>query len=190
MKIQNREDLVEKINHLLESKDQVLIAIDGHSGAGKSSLAFDLSQEFICNLFHMDDFFLREEQRTPERYRQPGGNVDYERFLEEVLLPLTKKQPFQYRTFDCQTMSFGNAVQVQPKKLNIIEGSYSQHPTLTIFYDIRIFLDITPEQQSNRILQRNGSFMHQRFLKEWIPLENAYFGAYKIKENCQYVLSL
>lgn len=32
----------------------------------------------IC--FGLDDFFLRMEQRTPERLREVGGNVDYERF--------------------------------------------------------------------------------------------------------------
>ena len=40
--------------------------------------------QFDCNLFHMDDFFLRMEQRTPDRMKETGGNVDYERFYETV----------------------------------------------------------------------------------------------------------
>jgi len=190
MKKQSTNDLIEKINRLLESKDQVLIAIDGHSGAGKSSLAKFLSQRFDCNIFHMDDFFLREEQRTTERLNEPGGNVDYERFLEEVLKPLKKKEAFQYRVFDCQTMNFGDVKQVQAKKFNIIEGSYSQHPTLVSQYDLKVFLDIIAEEQSNRILHRNGTFMHKRFIDEWIPQENTYFKAFSIKEKSNIVLSL
>ena len=34
----------------------------------------------------MDDFFLRPEQRRPERFAEPGGNVDRERFAAEVLV--------------------------------------------------------------------------------------------------------
>ena len=49
----------------------------------------------------MDHFFLRPEQRTPERLRTPGENVDHERFLEEVLCPLRAGRVFWYRPFDC-----------------------------------------------------------------------------------------
>ena len=52
-----------------------------------------LEQVFNCNLFRMDDlFFLRMEQRTPQRLKETGGNVDYERFEETVLRPIFQKQ--------------------------------------------------------------------------------------------------
>ena len=184
------EELYNTLDHLLESKDRVLVAIDGYSGSGKSSLAEMIQQRTDCNLFHMDDFFLQEHQRTPERLLEPGGNVDYERFLNEVLLPLSEGRAFEYRIFDCQSMAFTDTVRIQAKRLNIIEGSYSHHPSFKSYYDLAIFLNITPEEQSQRILQRNGPFMHQRFLKEWIPLENQYFETQKIKENSDLVLSL
>ena len=53
----------------------------------------------------MDDFFLRPEQRTPERFSEPGGNVDRERFLSEVLLPLRQGEAVDYRRFDCATFT-------------------------------------------------------------------------------------
>lgn len=190
MRQHNLEDLFKRFEHLLESKDRVLVAIDGYSGAGKSTLAALLQQKYDCNLFHMDDFFLQKKQRTPERLLEPGGNVDHERFLEEVIMPLLEGRAFEYRIFDCQSMTFSATVQNQPKRLNIIEGSYSQHPTLRTYYDIKVFLDLTPEEQSQRILKRNGPFMHQRFLKEWIPLENLYFETFRIKESSDLVLSL
>ena len=64
---------------------QLLIAIDGMCGSGKTTLGQLLQSVYDCNLFHMDDFFLRPEQRTPERMAQVGGNVDYERFQKEIL---------------------------------------------------------------------------------------------------------
>ena len=63
----------------------VLVALDGRCGAGKTTLARRLQTELGCRVFHMDDFFLRPEQRTAERLARPGENVDHERFLAEVL---------------------------------------------------------------------------------------------------------
>ena len=54
----------------------MLVAIDGMCGSGKTTLGQVLSKVYDCNLFHMDDFFLRPEQRTAERMAQDGGNVE------------------------------------------------------------------------------------------------------------------
>ena len=80
-----------KIKNRIEqmpSADRIIIAIDGRCASGKSALASNLENELGCAVFHMDDFFLRPEQRTPQRYAEPGGNVDRERFWEEILEPL------------------------------------------------------------------------------------------------------
>lgn len=78
----------------------------------------------------MDDFFLRSEQRTAARFAEPGGNVDRERFLAEVLLPLRRGEKVFYRRFDCASMQLQSAVETAPKKLVVAEGAYSMHPTL------------------------------------------------------------
>ena len=179
--------ILSKIGELLTTKDQLIIAIDGPCTAGKSTLGQKLSEIYDCNLFHMDDFFLRPEQRTPERFAQPGGNVDYERFQEEVLTPLKHGESFSYRPFDCKTFSLSAPVSVTPKKLSIIEGSYCNHPYFHDPYDFRIFLSVTPELQRQRILQR-PSFLHQRFFEEWIPMEERYFEHFQIRQQCDYVL--
>lgn len=83
-----------RIDSLLAQKERVIIAIDGQCTSGKTTLAAALADCYDCNVFHMDEFFLRPEQRTPERFAELGGNVDYERFLEEVLIPLSAGEPF------------------------------------------------------------------------------------------------
>ena len=80
--------LFARIDHLTAEKDRVLVAIEGGSASGKTTLGELLQNVYGCPVFHMDDFFLRPEQRTEARFTQPGGNVDRERFLEEVLIPL------------------------------------------------------------------------------------------------------
>ena len=180
--------IVPHINRLLAQKDRVIIAIDGKCTSGKTTLAQRLTEVYDCNLFHMDDFFLRPEQRTPQRYAEAGGNVDYERFLEEVLLPLQSGKAFSYRPFDCKTFTLSAAVTVTPKKLTIIEGTYSCHPYFGQPYDLKIFLTVTPETQRERILQR-PAFLHKAFFESWIPMEHAYFEAYAIQDGCHMVCS-
>ena len=79
--------LFNKIDELFAT-ESIIIAIDGGSASGKTTLAKILSEKYDCNVFHIDDFFLRPEQRTPERFAEIGGNFDRERFQGEVLQSL------------------------------------------------------------------------------------------------------
>ena len=167
------DSILEKIDTLLTEQDHILIAIDGKCTSGKTTLATKLAEIYDCNVFHMDDFFLRPEQRTPERFAEIGGNVDYERFQEEVLLPLKTGQPFSYRPFDCKSFTLADPINVTPKKLNIIEGTYSQHPYFGEAYDLKILLDVDEEPQRQRILNR-PVHLHKQFFEKWIPMENRY----------------
>jgi len=181
-------ELLARIDDLLEKKHTVIVAIDGNSGSGKSTLAKELMSIYDSNVFHMDHFFLRPEQRTPERMKEVGGNVDYERFKEEVLDNIRKKIEFKYQIFDCKVGRLTDYIKVSPKKLNIIEGVYSMHPSLRGEYDLKIFMSIDAELQKQRILQRSGEYMLKRFTQEWIPLENLYFSEMRIAEICDIVL--
>ena len=169
--------LKKKIDELLMQKDIVIVAIDGKCTSGKTTLAAKLAEIYDCNVFHMDDFFLRPEQRTPERFAEVGGNVDYERFQKEVLHPMKVRTAFSYRPFDCGTFALAQPVTVTPKQLNIIEGTYSHHPYFGSPYDLKIVIDVDDQTQRERILQR-PAFLHKRFFEEWIPMENRYFEQY------------
>ncbi|SHI80871.1 uridine kinase family protein [Lutispora thermophila] len=181
--------LLDIIDSLLAKNREITISIDGNSGSGKSTLAHHLSKIYHCNVFHMDDFFLRPEQRTAERMQEVGGNVDYERFKYEVLDNLKKNQEFKYRIYDCSQGRLTDYIKVSPKRLNIVEGVYSMHPTLRDYYDLKIFLTIDAKTQVQRILERSGKYMLQRFINEWIPLENEYFSKMKIPEICDFVFT-
>lgn len=163
---------------------QVNVAIDGMCGSGKSTLGKALAEKYGCNLFHTDDFFLRPEQRTPERYAQPGGNVDYERFREEVLEHLADQEGLAYRRFDCHTMALEEPRTASWNRLNIIEGAYSCHPYFGDVYQLRFFMEISSGEQKKRIEARNGAEMYRRFEREWIPMENRYFEACEIRKKC------
>lgn len=181
------QELIQRLEELLGKKERVIVAIDGSCTSGKTTLAHLLEERYDCNLFHMDDFFLRREQRTNQRLEEIGGNVDYERFEQEVLTPLKNGAAFFYRPFDCGTMTLSTPVEVQPKKLNIVEGTYSQHPRFGDSYDLRVFLTVSPELQRQRILER-PAYLHERFFREWIPMEQRYFCHMAIGEKSDLVL--
>ena len=162
----------------------VNLAVEGGSASGKTTLAKLLAQVYDCTVFHMDDFFLRPEQRTKERFAEPGGNVDRERFLEEVLLPLHRREPIAYRRFDCSTFTLEEPVFLKPSRLTVIEGAYSMHPELAAYYDLSVFLEVSREEQRKRIEKRNTPELAKRFFEEWIPMEQRYFAELKVKERC------
>lgn len=168
---------------------RVILTAEGGSASGKSTLGKMLEDIYGCNLIHTDDFFLQMHQRTPERFAEVGGNLDRERFYDEVVDHLSDNEGFTYRKFDCSTMSLGESVTVIPKKLTVIEGAYSMHPYFGEYYDLSVFLDIAPYLQRERILKRNPD-MADRFFGEWIPYERAYFDGTNIKQRCDIVIAV
>ena len=183
------EIVAEKIGELADqTKSPVLIAIDGRCGSGKTTLAEKLSGKMDMNLIHADHFFLQPHQRTSERLAVPGGNIDWER-LSQVLEMVSQGEGFSYCPFDCHRQDFGETLTFLPKKLNIVEGSYSCHPQLWERYHLHIFLDVSEEEQIFRIRQRNGEEMLKMFQARWIPLEEKYFAEYKIQSRCEHSFS-
>ncbi len=179
--------IIENMSH---KKENLIIAIDGRCASGKTTLAKELAERFDCNVFHMDDFFLRPEQRTKERLQQPGENVDYERFWEEVLLPLREGKEFSYKPYSCRNGELGEPVAVKVKAINIVEGSYSCHNNLYEYYDFRIFMTVDEEEQMKRIISRNGSDAAKIFKEKWIPMEEKYFKKFEIEKRCDYSMNI
>ena len=178
--------LFEKIDSLLSAGD-VILAVEGMSASGKTTLGNVLSDIYDCTVLHTDDFFLRPEQRTEERLAEAGGNVDRERFFDEVITPLCKKESIIYRRFDCSDFTLSEPVIIKPSRLTVIEGAYSMHPFFGKYYNLSVFLDISSEKQKERILRRNTPEQAQRFFAKWIPMENMYFETMKIKDKCDFV---
>ncbi|MCD8250422.1 MAG: uridine kinase [Lachnospiraceae bacterium] len=179
------ETILNKIHTIQADRERIIVAIDGRCGSGKSTLAALLQESLACDLIHMDDFYLRPEQRTAQRRIEPGGNVDYERFLAEVLLPLRAGLPFHYRPYDCSVWDFKEEISVIPGVVTLVEGSYSCHPTLYRYYDLRIFLTVESEKQNHRILLRCGEEKATQFRERWIPLEELYFSSVPVAERCE-----
>lgn len=184
------EEIITRARAIAREKGRATVLIDGRCASGKSTLGAALAERLGANLFHMDDFFLPFDKKTPERLGRPGENVDHERFLAEVLTPHATGKPFSYRPFDCGRQTLADAVRVEPTPITVVEGVYSCRPGLWEYGDLHVFLTVAPEEQMRRILARNGEAMARRFREEWIPLEEAYFKAFSLPERAELTDSL
>jgi uridine kinase len=174
------DQITERIRSI--HKDPAIVVIDGRCASGKTTLAEQLAEVCHGTVVHLDDFFLRPEQRSEKRYRTPGENVDHERFLAEVLEPLKAGRTAVYHVFDCHTMSFGEIRRVEPHGVILLEGSYSMRPEIRAYADLKIFLTVNPEKQLERLRKRNPEKL-EMFRKKWIPLEEAYFHAFAVEKH-------
>lgn len=176
------------IYRLLQENGRVVVAIEGMAGAGKSTLAKLLAQLTGGEVIHMDDFFLPPEKRTAERLAEAGGNVDYERFSAEVIPGLSVGTHFSYGIFDCTKMAITAYRNIPKSPVRIVEGSYAMHPQFGRYADVAVFLYLSPTVQWERIMERNGAKVAEKFRSIWIPMENRYFREKHVAERCRYVI--
>lgn len=167
-----------------------VLGIDGRCGSGKSTLGKLISEIYECPLIHMDDFYLPMTMRTEERYLEPGGNVHYERFKEEVYENIVKEKDFNYGVFTHKVMDVEYYKEVSKSDRYVIEGSYSFHPTLRDYIDFKVLLTQTSESQKNRILKRDGPKVWKMFETRWIPLEELYFSHYDLKQIADVIVDV
>lgn len=178
----------EAVQRLIDSGRPVTVAIDGRCGSGKTLLGAALQQVFGGNLFHMDDFFLPFTLRTQQRLTAPGGNIHHERFLQEVLVPLVAGQDVTFRAFDCATGEFRAPQTKNYQPLNFVEGSYAHHPAFAGHYDLRIVLTCPPQVQFKRLAAREAPESFQRFVRQWVPMEERYLYHCHIADSCNLLL--
>ena len=168
--------------------DTRVIALDGRAASGKTTASECLSRIIGAPQIHMDDFFLPPALRNEARLKMPGGNVHYERFAKEVLPYLESGAEFSYNIFDCSKMELSGKRKVEKSSIRIIEGAYSLHPEFGDYADVKVFFDVAADEQMRRIIARNGEKMAEMFKNRWIPLEEAYYKAYNVKEKADVVV--
>lgn len=175
--------LTQTIASLLEAHPErpVLIALDGRCGSGKTTLAVQLAEQFPGSaVFHTDDYYLPPAQRIRNWAETPCANMDLTRLREEVLVPAQAGAAVHCRAYSCREGAYLPEQCVPPAPLYILEGSYSHHPILAGFYDLKVFVTCSKEEQARRLQAREGE-RYENFVRRWIPLEEAYFAQCRIE---------
>jgi uridine kinase len=159
------EIVVERVRQLHEgtSKTQ-LIAIDGHGGAGKSTLAHQIADKIeSVTIICLDDF---------SRPSVPGWDQD--RFRRQVLNPLLAGNPGRYKRWDWDRDEGAEWHDVPSGRTVIVEGVSSTRTELGAPWDLTIWVDAPESVRLKRGIERDGEELRSMWLEVWIPGENAY----------------
>ena len=180
----------EQIDALLCTKEKIIVAIDGISASDKSMLAHVLHRIYIpdTTIFRTDDFSLRKEQRDPKRIAKPGYNFDWERFEQQVLIPLSNGKPVIYQRFNFSTEELEPSITVMPAKINIVEGTFCMNENLQKYYDYSVLVRMLPSALEERL--RNRSSAKNSIFASRQPLEEIYFEKTDVASKCSLVVDL
>ena len=185
LKRKNLQKIVEKISKVIEENKTCILAIDGNSASGKSTLANELSQFFATRIIHLDDFYL--PRGVKDLNTSFDGNIDLKRFKEEIIDKLLDDF-LTYRAFSCKEQKIVSSFDLMKKELTIIEGSYSLNPYFGKYYDLSIFMKISEETQIKRLKERNKD-NYLDFINKRVVLENKYNLHYGIDKKAMLVIN-
>ena len=182
-------ELIKKIVTDKKLSGQIVISIDGPCGGGKTTLSKEIENKLSYNILHMDDFYLPFDKRDKNWMDIIAGHMDFDRLIETVLKPYKEKRKTSYISYDCHSDKYLQETPIELDKFLLIEGSYTSHPTLDKYVDVKIYVDIDKDEQVKRLTQRNPKVV-DKFLSMWVPFENKYFKELQIKENSDLVISM
>ncbi len=171
------DELFGKMEELRGTYNAFAVAIDGMAGAGKTTLAAYLSKKYGAPVVHLDDFRLPPAERPKGWETIPGGDVDFERFEEEIVAPWMEKRPLVYTTVDPVMGEMLDRRALPDGQMFLFEGTYIMHPMIRDFFDLRLFVRVGAEEQARRLAAakvRAGALPTETRL----DLERAYFDAY------------
>ena len=173
-------------NYLSSLPSKQIIALEGRCASGKTTISNYLKEDYT--IIEVDDFFLPMNKKTNERLSEIGGNINYE-LIHETLKKLKEaiqnnEQTFTYLAFDCSCQAFYEKSVLLKDKI-ILEGVYSYHSYFQEYIDQLIYLHINKDEQLERINQRA---LKNRFINEWIPMEEKYYDSIKVESICNLII--
>lgn len=128
----------------------VIIAVDGRSGAGKTTVAVELAallrRHRPVSLFHLEDIY-------PGWDGLAGG---VERYIGQVLEPLSEGLPAIWTAWDWEAKNDGASRTTAVAPVVIVEGVGSAHGRASGLVDAVIWVDAPTQSRKQRALERDG----------------------------------
>lgn len=147
----------------------VIIAIDGRSGAGKTTLAIELAARLRnhhkVSLFHLEDIY-------------PGWNglaAGIERYVSTVLAPLSRGEAATWTSWDWANHYDGDTRVTLPAEIVIIEGVGAAAADARPLLSAVVWADAPDEVRRTRALDRDGG-TYEPFWDLWAAQEDDWLG--------------
>ena len=163
----------------LRSRSFVLVAVDGGTGSGKTTLARRLRNALAagggigCAVVHLDHFFRSRRERGSRLARV--GDTDWQRLRDEVILPLRAGRSARFQLYDWPQDRLRRWQTVQPANVVIVDGVSSLRRELAHYYDLAIWLACPREKRIARLAGRGDTPPEE--IEYWLPSEDAYLAA-------------
>lgn len=152
------------------SRAPVIIAIDGRSGAGKTTLAIELAarlrEHHKVSLFHLEDIY-------------PGWNglaAGIERYAATVLAPLRRGEPARWVSWDWVQHYDGAIRLTQPAEIVLVEGVGAAAAAAMPFLDAVVWADSPEQERRTRALGRDGA-SYEPYWEQWAGQEDEWLAA-------------
>lgn len=189
-----QDQIIERI----ESTDRkagrpLIVALDGRSGVGKSTLARRVAARVDdCCLIEGDDFYAggsaaEWDARSPQDKARLC--MDWQRLKDEALLPLLAGQTASWHPFNFEAGA-GLAEQTKhaaPAAVILIDGVYSGRPELADLVDLSILVETQGNERERRLLEREG-LAQVEWQQRWDAGEDYYFEHIKLRDTFDLIL--
>ncbi|WP_010203220.1 uridine kinase family protein [Salinibacterium sp. PAMC 21357] len=135
--------ILANISELKKAESTALIGVSGFGGAGKSTLARDLTHALSGGVRIRGDDFL-DPDRSHRRSSEWDG-VERVRLRDEVLSPLRLGVSGSFRRFDWSTRGLGVAEALPDAEFVVVDAIGLFHPELDGAFDLTIWIDVDLE---------------------------------------------
>ncbi len=183
-----RDTIVAAIRRLTDGRDMpVVVALDGGSASGKSTLAAMIANELGAALVQSDDFFAAAITNTEWDARTPAEKardaIDWRRVRADALEPLCAGKPARWHAFDFDAgvrpdgtyaMST-DFVEREPSDVIVLDGAYSTRPELADLIDLSVLVDVPVAVRHARLAAREEKSWLAAWHARWDDAEAYYF---------------
>jgi uridine kinase len=154
----------------------LVVAIDGRSGTGKSTLAAVLADRLGATVIEGDDFYAGGTGTIGDPPASRAARCIDWQAQRRVLSALRAGQTASYHAFDWETFDgslLPEATQVAPAPILILEGAYSARPELRDLLDLTLLVTVPDSLRQARLIQREGEI--GPWERQWHQAEDWYF---------------
>lgn len=167
----------------------VLVAVDGGTGSGKTTLARRLQNALAgggieCAVVHLDHFFRTQRERGSRLARVE--DTDWRRLRDEVILPLRAGRSARFQLYDWPQDRLRRWQTVPPAGVLIVDGVSSLRRELAHYYDLAIWLACPREKRIARLAGRGDTPPEE--IECWLPSEDAYLVAHAPRQRAHLVV--
>ncbi|WP_324643350.1 aminodeoxychorismate synthase component I [Pseudarthrobacter sp. LT1] len=147
----------------------VIIAVDGRSGAGKTTLAVELAARLRAHhkvsLFHLEDIY-------------PGWDglaAGVERYVSTVLAPLSRGEAATWTSWDWENHYDGDSRVTLPAEIVIVEGVGAAAEAARPMLGAVIWAESPDDVRRTRALGRDGE-TYEPYWDQWAAQEEEWLG--------------